>query len=48
MVTLASLCGASGIQMAEAGEAELRRNWERIDAIRRKQAAKPRGSPLPE
>lgn len=48
MVTLASLCGASGIEMEEAGEAELRRNWERIDAIRRKQAAKPHGSPLPE
>jgi len=34
--------------MEEAGEAELHRNWERIDAIRSKQAAKPHGSPLPE
>ena len=48
MVTLASLCSASGIDMEEAGEAELHRNWERIDAIRSKQAAKPHGSPLPE
>ena len=48
MVTLASLCSASGIDMQDAGNAELRRNWERIDAIRRKQATKPPGSPLPE
>jgi len=48
MVTLASLCSASGIDMQDAGEAELRRNWDRMDAIRRKQASKPPGSPLPE
>lgn len=48
MVTLASLCSASGIDMQDAGDAELRRNWERIDAIRRKQASKPPSSPLPE
>jgi len=48
MVTLAALCGATSISMAEAGERELRRNWERIDTIRRKQASKPRGSSLPE
>ncbi|MGJ3629289.1 hypothetical protein AB5I41_24955 [Sphingomonas sp. MMS24-JH45] len=27
MVTLAGLCGASGIDMGEAGERELERNW---------------------
>lgn len=48
MVTLASLCSTSGIDMQEAGDAELQRNWDRIDAIRRKQASKPPGSPLPE
>jgi hypothetical protein len=48
MVTLASLCSASGIDMQDAGDAELRRNWERIEAIRLKQASKPPGSPLPE
>lgn len=48
MVTLASLCSAVGIDMDEAGDRELQRNWIRIDDIRRKQAAKPHGSPLPQ
>lgn len=48
MVTLASLCSASGIQMGEAGDVELARNWNRIDAIRAKYQAKPHGSPLPQ
>jgi hypothetical protein len=48
MVTLASLCSATGIDMADAGDRELKRNWERIDTIRLKQAAKPHGSPLPQ
>jgi hypothetical protein len=48
MVTLAGLCSASGINMDEAGNAELERNWERIEAIRAKQVAKPHGSPLPQ
>ena len=48
MVTLAGLCGAFGIDMDHAGETELRRNWDRIDAIRSKQASKPHGSPLPQ
>lgn len=47
MVTLASLCSATGLNMDEAGDLELARNWERIDAIRTKQQSKPRGSPLP-
>mgnify|MGYP003650087347 FL=1 len=48
MVTLASLCSATGINMGEAGDRELERNWERIAIIREKQAAKPHGSPLPQ
>ena len=48
MVTLAGLCAASGLDMVEAADRELVRNWTRIDAIRRKQAFKPTGSPLPQ
>lgn len=48
MLTLASLCSATRIDMTEAGDHELQRNWERIDAIRQKQASKPHGSPLPQ
>lgn len=48
MVTLASLCSASGINMEDAGDRELTRNWERIDLIRSKQQSKPHGSPLPQ
>ena len=48
MVTLASLCSASEIHMDEAGDAELTRNWDRIEAIRVKQQSKPHGSPLPQ
>lgn len=48
LVTLASLCSALGIDMDEAGDRELKRNWDRIELIRAKQAAKPHGSPLPQ
>lgn len=48
MVTLAALCLASGPDMHEAGETELARVWTKIEAIRAKQAAKPKHSPLPE
>ena len=48
MVTLAALCSASEINMDEAGDGELNRNWDRIETIRAKQAAKPHGSPLPQ
>ncbi|MBS3979795.1 MAG: hypothetical protein KGZ77_08390 [Rhodobacteraceae bacterium] len=48
MVTLAALCNALKLTMDDAGDKELARNWERIDAIRRKQASKPVGSPLPQ
>jgi|SRR5271166_804439 len=47
MVTLASLCSTTSIDTTEAGDRELQRNWERIEAIRRKQASKPHDSPLP-
>ena len=48
LVTLASLCSASGINMDEAGEVELIRNWDRIEKIRAKHNSKPPGSPLPQ
>jgi hypothetical protein len=48
MVTLASLCSASAINMDEAGDRELDRNWERIEQIRAKQQLKQPGSPLPQ
>jgi len=48
MVTLAGLCSASGINMDDAGDRELERNWDRIEMIRAKQQAKPHGSPLPQ
>lgn len=47
MVTLASLCSATEIDMNEAGNEELDRNWSKIDTIRKKQASKPPNSPLP-
>ena len=40
MVTLAGLCDATGIDMTAEGDRELDRNWQRINAIRRKQASK--------
>jgi NTP pyrophosphatase (non-canonical NTP hydrolase) len=48
LVTLAGLCGALKLDMEAAGEAELKRNWDRIELIRAKQASKPHGSPLPQ
>lgn len=47
MVTLAALCLAQGLDMHSAGEVELARIWTKVDAIRAKQAAKPKHSPLP-
>lgn len=47
MVTLAALCLAQGMDMNAAGDTELARVWGKIDAIRAKQAAKPKHSPLP-
>ncbi len=48
LVTLAGLCVASEIQMEEAAEHELARNWNRIEIIRKKFNGKPHGSPLPQ
>jgi NTP pyrophosphatase (non-canonical NTP hydrolase) len=47
MVTLAAHCLAHGVNMHEAGETELARVWTKVEAIRAKQAAKPKHSPLP-
>jgi hypothetical protein len=46
-LTLAAYCLAHGLDMHEAGEAELARVWTKVDAIRAKQASKPVGSALP-
>jgi len=48
MVTLAALCLANGLDMHQAGETELARVWIKVEAIRAKQAAKPKHSPLPQ
>lgn len=48
LVTLVALCAAHGVDMAQCGEAELERVWTKVEAIRAKQAAKPKHSPLPE
>jgi hypothetical protein len=48
MVTLAALCSACGIDMDQAANRELERNWSRIEAIRQKQTRKRVGSPLPQ
>lgn len=47
MITLAALCLASGLDMHACGETELARIWTKVEAIRAKQAAKPKHSPLP-
>lgn len=48
MVTLAALCLANGLDMHANGETELTRIWTKVEAIRAKQAAKPKHSPLPQ
>jgi hydroxypyruvate isomerase len=47
LVTLAALCSAAHTNMKQSGEAELNRIWGKVEQIRAKQAAKPKGSPLP-
>jgi hypothetical protein len=47
MVTLAAHCLAHGVNMHAAAETELARIWTKVEAIREKQAAKPRGSAMP-
>jgi len=48
MVTVAALCLANKLDMHANGETELARIWTKVEAIRAKQAAKPKHSPLPE
>lgn len=48
MVTLAALCSAVKLDMKDCGNLELKRIWTKVDAIREKQAAKPKHSPLPQ
>jgi len=48
MVTLAGLCATAGIDMNNAANSELERNWDRIELIRHKQANRPSDSPLPQ
>jgi hypothetical protein len=47
MVTLAALCLAQGLDMAEAGETELARIWTLVEEIREKQHGKPALSAQP-
>ncbi len=48
MVTLAAYCLAHGIDMHDAAETELARIWTKVEKIRAKHAAKPKGSALPQ
>lgn len=48
MVTLAALCLAQGLDMHQAADVELARVWTKVEAIRAKQASKPKHSPLPQ
>lgn len=48
MVTLAALCLANDMDMHKCGDTELARVWTKVEAIRAKQAAKPKHSPLPQ
>lgn len=48
MNTLAALCLAYEQDMMECGDIEIARCWTKKDAIRAKQAAKPKHSPLPQ
>ena len=47
-VTLAALCNTIDVDMDKARDKELYRCWDKLEAIRAKQAAKPKHSPLPE
>lgn len=47
LITLAALGNANAIQLGEAAETELRRVWDKIDAIREKHATKKRYSSSP-
>lgn len=45
--TLAALASAIDVDMKDAAETELARMWTKMEAIRAKNATKPRNSPLP-
>lgn len=47
-VTLAALCNASDIDLTHAAGTELTRIWTKVEEIRKKHAAKPKNSPLPQ
>lgn len=47
LLTLAALSNSTDIDLTDASENELARNWDRIDLIRAKFQAKPEGSALP-
>ena len=47
-LTLAALCAAQGLDMDLCAETELERVWIKMDTIRKKQAAKPKHTPLPQ
>ena len=48
MLTLAALCNATGYDLDTESIRELNRVWTKVDEIRAKQAAKPKGSALPQ
>lgn len=47
-MTLNALCNANGFDLQQLGEKELTRVWVKMFDIRKKQANKPKGSPLPQ
>lgn len=47
MITLTALCNANGIDLNDAAEDELERVYDKIELIRKKQAAKIKNSALP-
>lgn len=47
ILTLAALCTANQLDLAEAGDLELKRVWKNLERIRDKQASKRKGSALP-
>ena len=48
LLTLNALCTANDINCNNAGRDELIRVWVNLEKIRKKQAAKPKNSPLPQ
>ena len=48
ITTLCALCEANKIDLACAANDELDRIWDNVEKIRKKQAEKPKNSPLPQ